>query len=92
MLSKEVSCTILKVFGMTRPGIEPRYPGPLVNTLRTRPICRYLFVSLADIFMGHFGGLQFVLSLPVIQKVLHNATDYFKMMNRGESEQGDKNE
>ena len=33
MLSKEVSSTILKVFGMTRPGIEPRSPGPLVNTL-----------------------------------------------------------
>ena len=26
MLSKEVSSTIIKVFGMTRPGIEPRSP------------------------------------------------------------------
>ena len=33
MLSKEVSSTIFKVFGMTRPGIEPRSPGPLANTL-----------------------------------------------------------
>ena len=32
----EVSSTILKVFGMTRPGIEPRSPGLLVNTLPTR--------------------------------------------------------
>ena len=35
MLSKEVSSTIFKVFGMTRPGIEPRSPGPMVNTLPT---------------------------------------------------------
>ena len=40
MLSKEVSNTILKVFGMTRPGIEPRSPGPFVNTLPTRAISR----------------------------------------------------
>ena len=40
MLSKEVSSTILKVFGMTRPGIEPRSLGPLANTLPTRPMSR----------------------------------------------------
>ena len=28
VLSKEVSSTIFKVFGMTQPGIEPRSPGP----------------------------------------------------------------
>ena len=38
MLSKEVSSTILKVFGMTRPGIKLRSPRPLANTLPTRPI------------------------------------------------------
>ena len=26
------------VFGMTRPGIEPRSPGPLANTLLIRPM------------------------------------------------------
>ena len=31
MLSKEVSSTVLKVFGMTQPGIEPRSPEPLAN-------------------------------------------------------------
>ena len=31
MLSKEVSSTIFKVFGMTQPGIEPRSPRPLVT-------------------------------------------------------------
>ena len=30
----------LKVFGMTRPGIEPRSPRPLANTLPTRPMSR----------------------------------------------------
>ena len=41
VLSKDVSSTIFKVFGMTRPGIEPRSPGPLVNTLPTRPMSRF---------------------------------------------------
>ena len=40
VLSKEVSSTIFKVFGMTRPGIEPRSPSPLANTLPTRPMSR----------------------------------------------------
>ena len=38
MLSKEVSSTIFEVFGMTRPGVEPRAPGQLANTLPTRPM------------------------------------------------------
>ena len=37
MLRKAVSWTIIWVFGMTRPGIEPRSPGSLVNTLLIRP-------------------------------------------------------
>ena len=36
----EVSSTIFKVFIMTRPGIEPRSPGPLAHTLPTRPMNR----------------------------------------------------
>ena len=36
VLSKEVSSTIFKVFGMTRTGIEPLSPGPLVDTPPTR--------------------------------------------------------
>ena len=40
MLSKAASSNIFKVFGMTRPGIEPRSPGPLANTLLIRPISR----------------------------------------------------
>ena len=38
VLSAEVSGTIFKVFGMMWPWIEPRSPGPLANTLPTRPI------------------------------------------------------
>ena len=41
VLSKEVSSTIFKVFGMTRPGIEPRSPGPLANTQPTWPMKPY---------------------------------------------------
>ena len=41
VLSKEVSSTIFKAFGMTRPGIEPRSLGPLANTLPSRPIQLY---------------------------------------------------
>ena len=33
------------VFSMTRPGIEPRSPGPLENTLPTRPMGWYLLVE-----------------------------------------------
>ena len=33
MLSNAASSTIFWVFGMTQPGIEPRSPGPLANTL-----------------------------------------------------------
>ena len=38
LLSKEVSSTIFKVFGITLPVFEPGSPGPLANTLPTRPI------------------------------------------------------
>ena len=41
MLSKAASSTVFWVFGMTRPGIEPRSPGPLVNTLLIRPMAPF---------------------------------------------------
>ena len=44
VLSKEVWSTIFEVFGMTRPGLEPRSPGPLANTLPTRPMSLLLLV------------------------------------------------
>ena len=40
VLSNEVSSTIFKVFNMTRPGIEPRSPWPLANTLPSRSMSR----------------------------------------------------
>ena len=42
MLSKVVSSTIFKVFGMTRPGIEPRSPGPLANDLLFKAYVKFL--------------------------------------------------
>ena len=53
VLSKEVSSTIFKVFGMTRPGIEPRFPGPLANTLPTR-ISLCFLSSPASVFFFFF--------------------------------------
>ena len=41
----KVSGAIFKVFGMTRPGIEPRSPRPLANTLPARPMRRYKNIS-----------------------------------------------
>ena len=34
------------VFGMTRPGIEPRSPGPMANTLTARPIVVLILLCL----------------------------------------------
>ena len=42
LLSKEASSTIFRVFGMTRPGIEPWSPGSMANILPTRPMGRYV--------------------------------------------------
>ena len=38
-----VSSSIFKVFGMTRPGIEPRSPGPLANTLTAGPFILFSY-------------------------------------------------
>ena len=68
MLSKEVSSTIFKFFGMTRPGIEPRSPEPLENTLSTRPmgiICSSLYILRAFVLLHpyspHFWLVLFLL-------------------------------
>ena len=36
----EASITTFLVFGITWPGIEPRSPGPMANTLTARPMDR----------------------------------------------------
>ena len=46
VLSKKVSSTIFKVFGMMRPGIEHRSPGPLANTLPTGPIWKKKWIDM----------------------------------------------
>ena len=50
------------VFGITRPGIEPRSPGPLANTLLIRP--RQFFVMLYSV-----GGLT---RKRYFQRVIHS--------------------
>ena len=37
----DIEYPIFLVFGMTRPGIEPRSTGPLANTLLFRPLARF---------------------------------------------------
>ena len=49
MLSKVVSTSIFKVFGMTRPGIEPRSPGPLANTLTAGPMSSLPFKTIREL-------------------------------------------
>ena len=49
MLGKGVSSTIFKVFGMTRPGIEPRSPRPLPNTLPNYHGFSLLFMIVASL-------------------------------------------
>ena len=46
VLSKEVSSTTLKVFGMTRSVIEPRSPGPLANHWWTLYPLKSIFIHL----------------------------------------------
>ena len=54
-----VSSTIFKVFGMTRPGIEPRSPEPLANAL---PNCQYFVQIICEkIFPWHYYSLQILL-------------------------------
>ena len=46
VLSKEASSTIFWIFGVTRPGIELRSPGPLANTLTARPMSLYIYIYI----------------------------------------------
>ena len=62
VLSKEVSSTIFKVFGMRQLRIEPRSPGPLPNTLPTWPVsrirtlyCRMLSKEVSSTIFKVFG-------------------------------------
>ncbi len=82
---KEISSTIFKVFGMTRPGIEPRSPGPLVNTLPTWPMSQYCLVILMvnskfsnDPFRLVFDFLNFSLFLSLVVMVL-SCMNFLKM-------------
>ena len=70
MLSKEAPSTIFWVFGMTLPGIEPRSPGPLANTLTAWPMsgikCKYALIVKKFLFQPiQFNQtIQFSISMP----------------------------
>ena len=74
MLSKDVSSTTFWVFGMTRPEIESRSPGRLVNTLPLSQWAgyrgiywhqiRHVELILPLVFFGGVGG-EFLLSWSV---------------------------
>ena len=60
VLSKQVSSTIFKVFGMTGRRIEPRFPGPLTNTWN-RTTGSGLFVLDKNTWNHTTGGILFYL-------------------------------
>ena len=89
VLSKEVSSTIFKVFGMTRPGIESRSPRPkYINFFF--PLKNSLYRSL-DIFMNYnFSSLckRFYILLSSFECVwmIHFDPIYFvKLTNNGQN-------
>ena len=58
-----VSSSIFKVFGMTRPGIEPRSPGPLANTLTAGPNHHHHHIVLAariSLTLSRHSSLSFI--------------------------------
>ena len=61
VLEKAASSTIFRVFSMTRPGIEPSYPGHFANTLLIRPmvhvIYHIIFMYKDDLVFNNQQGL-----------------------------------
>ena len=57
MLSKAASSIIFWVSSMSRPGIEPRSPGPLANTLLISPMARFISIkqpyNFVQIILSH---------------------------------------
>ena len=90
-LSEEASSTIFKVFGMTRPGIEPRSPRPLANTNHSANV---QLIGLVDrVFTNDLGNPS---SIPghVIPKTLKMVLDasllntqFYKVRIKGKVEQ-----
>ena len=69
MLTKAVSRAIFNVFCITRPVIEPRSSGPLVNTLPTRPMRRLSWSGIHPV--GSDRGITHGLrSAPRVRKVV----------------------
>ena len=64
VLSKEISSAIFKVFGMTRPGIEPWSPGLFANTSQQN----------RQIFKNNFSFFSKVLGIFFVLKSGHNVS------------------
>ena len=86
VLSKEVSSTIFKVFGMTWPRIEPWCPGPLANTLPTIGL-------MSRVFTNGLGDRDSIPGrvIPKTQKMLLDATllrtQHYKVRIKGKVDQ-----
>ena len=79
VFSKEISKTIFWIFGMTRPGIEPRSPRSLANTLPTRPMSWsniYIYIYIIIILSAIPGPLA--LLLPIV----HHLWQVFRATSR----------
>ena len=93
-----VSSTDLKVFGMTRPEIDPRFHGPLANTLLTRPMSQFdnrpigLGVEYSPI--AGETGVQSHVVIPKTQKVVLDTsllnTQHYNARFMGKVEQSRK--
>ena len=59
--SKEASSTILQVFSVTWPVIEPQFPGPLANTLTIMPMKYFLNFNCFNFIKSCYVSLFFFL-------------------------------
>ena len=83
VLSKAVSSTIFKVYGMTRTGIKPRSPGPLANTLTTRPMSRLYLISYIVAYkywISYTVAYKYLISYTVAYKYLISYTVAYKYL------------
>ena len=66
---------------MTRPGIEPRSPGPLANTLTPRPMSGICSVSGYAFFRAKNSHQGFVVSLQCKNPAMNESVEFFNCIN-----------
>ena len=92
VLSKEVSSTIFKVFGMTQSGIEPRSSGTLSNTLPTRLMSRFIGMMVRVFangprYLGSIPGRVIPKTQKIVLAVSLLNTQQYKVGIKGRMEQ-----